>query len=82
LHAIVEKVSRRFAELEERLKQENTASPKYKDIKKQIVREYQQNKQDLVHQRAKRRFQYLHDKLSHIKRLVLEYDQGIADDRY
>ncbi|KAF5304317.1 hypothetical protein FQA39_LY09696 [Lamprigera yunnana] len=30
LHAIVEKVSRRFAELEERLKQENTSSPKYK----------------------------------------------------
>ncbi|KAK4880936.1 hypothetical protein RN001_004255 [Aquatica leii] len=82
LHAIVEKVSRRFAELEERLKQESISSPKYKDIKKQIVREYNQNKQDLVHQRAKRRFQYLHDKLSHIKRLVLEYDQGIADDRY
>ncbi|KAK5649180.1 hypothetical protein RI129_000209 [Pyrocoelia pectoralis] len=82
LHAVVEKVSRRFAELEERLKQENISSPKYKDIKKQIVREYNQNKQDLEHQKAKGRFQYLHDKLSHIKRLVLEYDQRIADDRY
>lgn len=30
LHGIVEKVSRRFAELEERLKQENVSSPKYK----------------------------------------------------
>ncbi|KAB0800920.1 hypothetical protein PPYR_05274 [Photinus pyralis] len=82
LHAVVEKVSRRFAELEERLKQENIASPKYKDIKKQIFREYKQNKQDIMHQKAKGRFQYLHDKLSHIKRLVLEYDQRIADDRY
>lgn len=38
------------------------------------MREYEANKKDVEHQRAKRRFQYLHDKLSHIKRLVLEYD--------
>lgn len=30
LHGIVEKVSRRFAELEERLKQEETSSPQYR----------------------------------------------------
>lgn len=30
LHAIVEKVSRRFAQLEERLKQEDQLSPQYK----------------------------------------------------
>lgn len=30
LHGVVEKVSRRFAQLEERLKKENEASPKYK----------------------------------------------------
>lgn len=30
LHGIVEKVSRRFAQLEERLKQEDSSSPKYK----------------------------------------------------
>lgn len=30
LHGIVEKVSRRFAELEERLKQENASSSRYK----------------------------------------------------
>lgn len=30
LHGIVEKVSRRFAELEERLKQEDTSSSRYK----------------------------------------------------
>ncbi|KAJ8948932.1 hypothetical protein NQ314_008310 [Rhamnusium bicolor] len=44
LHGVVEKVSRRFAQLEERLKQEDENSPRFKDIKKQIVREYQENK--------------------------------------
>ncbi|XP_018574099.1 RNA polymerase II elongation factor Ell [Anoplophora glabripennis] len=82
LHGIVEKVSRRFAQLEERLKQEDENSPRYKDIKRQIVREYHENKKDLEHQRAKRRFQYLHDKLSHIKQLVLEYDEGMRDSQY
>ncbi|CAG9861324.1 unnamed protein product [Phyllotreta striolata] len=82
LHSIVEKVSRRFAQLEERLKQEDENSPKYKDIKKQIVREYNENKKNMEHQRAKRRFQYLHDKLSHIKRLVMEYDRELTDTQY
>ncbi|CAG9815350.1 unnamed protein product [Phaedon cochleariae] len=82
LHSIVEKVSRKFALLEERLKQEDINSPRYKDIRRQIVSEYQESKKDAEHLRAKRRFQYLHDKLSHIKRLVTEYDQQMADGRY
>ncbi|XP_060526117.1 RNA polymerase II elongation factor Ell [Cylas formicarius] len=82
LHGIVDKVSKRFVQLEERLKQEGENSPRYKDIKKQVVREYQENKKDAEHQRAKKRFHYLHEKLSHIKRLVNEYDQtmvGVTD---
>lgn len=43
-------------------------------IKDQILKEYSENKKNTKHQDAKRRFQYLHDKLSHIKRLVIEYD--------
>lgn len=34
LHGVVEKVSRRFAELKERLKQEDQSSPRYKVRKK------------------------------------------------
>lgn len=49
----------------------------FQDIKKQIVRDYKENQRDGEYQKGKRRFQYLHDKLSHIKRLVLEYDQGV-----
>ncbi|KAJ3641546.1 hypothetical protein Zmor_028049 [Zophobas morio] len=82
LHGIVEKVSRRFVNLESMLKQEDASSPRFKDLKKQIVREYNENKKDLEHQKLKRRFQYLHDKLSHIKRLVLEYDQGLSNNQY
>ncbi|CAH1134472.1 unnamed protein product [Ceutorhynchus assimilis] len=76
LYPIVEKVSRRFSQLEERLKQEEVNTPRYKDIKKQIVREYAEMKKDLVHQRVKSRFQYLHSKLSHIKKLVSEFEQA------
>ncbi|XP_068912678.1 RNA polymerase II elongation factor Ell [Tenebrio molitor] len=82
LHGIVEKVSRRFVDLELKLKKEDASSPRFKDLKKQIVKEYNENKKDLEHQKLKRRFQYLHDKLSHIKRLVLEYDQGLANNQY
>lgn len=46
------------------------------------MREYHENKKDLEHHKAKRRFQYLHDKLSHIKQLVLEYDEGMRDSQY
>ncbi|KAL1508914.1 hypothetical protein ABEB36_003733 [Hypothenemus hampei] len=76
LYPIVEKVSKRFVQLEEELKQEVVNTPRYKDIKKQIVREYHEMKKDLEHIRAKNRFQYLHEKLSHIKKLVSDYDQA------
>ncbi|KAJ9580094.1 hypothetical protein L9F63_004236, partial [Diploptera punctata] len=80
LHAEVEGVSKRFAQLEDRLRQEEKNSPAWREIKNQIVREYQENKRDLMFQEHKRRFQYLHEKLSHIKRLVLEYDTAVASD--
>ncbi|KAF7280884.1 hypothetical protein GWI33_005432 [Rhynchophorus ferrugineus] len=79
LYPIVEKVSKRFEELQERLNQESENSPRYKDIKKQIVREYQEMKKNSKHQRTKSRFQYLHEKLSHIKRLVSDYQAQAID---
>uniref|UniRef100_A0A023F1T6 Putative rna polymerase ii elongation factor n=1 Tax=Triatoma infestans TaxID=30076 RepID=A0A023F1T6_TRIIF len=74
LHSVVEKVSRRFSQLDERLKREERGSEGWQRIKDQILKEYSENKKNTKHQDAKRRFQYLHDKLSHIKRLVIEYD--------
>lgn len=43
-------------------------------IERQIIAEYIATKNDPNHVKSKKRFNYLHDKLSHIKRLVLEYD--------
>ncbi|XP_054285714.1 RNA polymerase II elongation factor ELL [Macrosteles quadrilineatus] len=76
LHAIVAKVSSKFAQLEQRLLQEKKDSEGYKKIKQQILQEYKESKKDKDHLNARNRFQYLHEKLSHIKRLVLEYDQA------
>lgn len=50
----------------------------FQELKKQIVKEYNQKKEDMEHQQQKKRFQYLHDKLSHIKRLVQDYDQSLV----
>ncbi|KAG7203569.1 hypothetical protein KM043_013613 [Ampulex compressa] len=76
LHAQVAKVSKRFTQLQERLKQEEASGnwAEYQEIRRQILVEYNDTKRDPVHKETKRRFHYLHEKLSHIKRLVLEYD--------
>lgn len=80
LHGVVESVSRRFQVLDERLKREPTANtPRYNEIKEQIMREYKLTKKDHRHQQAKRRFEYLHRKLSHIKGLVSQYDLHIQN---
>ncbi|XP_050294216.1 RNA polymerase II elongation factor Ell [Anthonomus grandis grandis] len=76
LYPIVEAVSQRFVRLDESLKRQAVDSPTYKSIKKEIVREYNKIKKDQEHQKAKKRFQYLHEKLSHIKKLVSDYDQA------
>ncbi|XP_045460114.1 RNA polymerase II elongation factor Ell [Harmonia axyridis] len=81
LHETVDRVSRRFIELEDRLKHENSKSPKYRDLKKQIMKEYKEIKKSTDHQKAKLRFQYLHEKLSHIKNLVKEYDDSITNEQ-
>uniref|UniRef100_V9IJI6 RNA polymerase II elongation factor ELL n=3 Tax=Apis cerana TaxID=7461 RepID=V9IJI6_APICE len=76
LHAQVANVSKRFTQLQERLKQEEASGnwEEYEEVRRQILHDYNETKRDPVHKEIKRRFHYLHEKLSHIKRLVLEYD--------
>ncbi|BES94138.1 RNA polymerase II elongation factor [Nesidiocoris tenuis] len=74
LHALVDQVSKRFSHLDQRLKKEERGSAEWQRIKDQILKEYEDNKRNTKHQDAKRRFHYLHEKLSHIKQLVLDYD--------
>ncbi|XP_017769710.1 PREDICTED: RNA polymerase II elongation factor ELL-like, partial [Nicrophorus vespilloides] len=79
LYGVVKQVSNRFTQLEDRLKTEDTSTEQYKDLQRQILREYQDTKNDREAQRAKNRFQYLHDKLSHINQLVFDYNQMYTD---
>ena len=51
----------------------------FQDVKAQIYVEYEKNKEDRVYQDARANFQYLHEKLAHIKKLVHDYDTaGVA----
>ena len=43
-------------------------------MKAKIVVEYEKNKKDQTYQEARSNFQYLHEKLAHIKKLVHDYD--------
>ncbi|XP_058834445.1 RNA polymerase II elongation factor Ell isoform X2 [Topomyia yanbarensis] len=79
LHQIVEKVSQKFAQLEEDLQQERHNERRYKDIQRQIIKEYDESIKDIRFQETKQRFNYLHNKLSHIKHLVLDYDDAITN---
>lgn len=78
LHKAIVKVSQRFAQLEEELRQESEGTNAWQRIKSQIVREYKENMRDMKFQEAKRRFDHLHEKLAHIKRLVLDWDTAQA----
>lgn len=77
MHADLEVVSKRFTELSERLKNEKNYDRR-KEIKSLIFNEYQNN-QKKNHQEKKQKFHYLHQKLSHIKRLVHDYDMTITN---
>ena len=43
-------------------------------MKHRIVEEYEKNKRNQTYQEARSNFQYLHEKLAHIKKLVHDYD--------
>jgi len=73
LHAENERVSRRFAQLEESLRNTDHKNQRYKEIQQQILKEFSR------HQEKKKRFDYLHHKLSHIKKLVNEFDSTITN---
>ena len=51
----------------------------FQDVKARIYVEYERNKGDREYQDARTNFQYLHEKLAHIKKLVHDYDTaGVA----
>ena len=53
-----------------------TNAPPLQDVKTRIRDEFQRTRTDPACQEAYSSFQYLHEKLAHIKKLVHEYDQA------
>jgi RNA polymerase II elongation factor ELL len=75
VHEEMDGVSNVFAKLGESLRQHKKGTPKYHKIESEIIKKYYALKQSEKFAAAKRRFEYLHEKLSHIKQLVHEYDE-------
>ncbi|XP_067124998.1 RNA polymerase II elongation factor ELL [Centruroides vittatus] len=76
LHSAITSVSNKFAALDDSFHRSKKGSDEWHRIRNQILKEYEESQKDRKYQDAKCRFLYLHDKLSHIKRLVAEYDQA------
>lgn len=75
VHKEVDSITNTFAQLGESLRQHKKGTPKYARIEDEIRRKYYTLKGSKKFQAAKLRFEYLHEKLSHIKNLVHEYDE-------
>ncbi|KAK7069776.1 hypothetical protein SK128_022774, partial [Halocaridina rubra] len=75
LHTYIEERTSFFKELDDKLKNETVGTDSYNSIRAQIIKEYNATKSDNDYLRKKQRYDYLHDKLTHIKRLVREYDR-------
>ncbi|XP_068175272.1 RNA polymerase II elongation factor ELL [Antennarius striatus] len=76
LHARIEGITRQFTVLDNELKQLQQGTDKYKTIHNQILQEYHKiKKTNPNYSQEKNRCEYLHNKLSHIKRLIAEFDQ-------
>ncbi|XP_063539680.1 RNA polymerase II elongation factor Ell [Cydia strobilella] len=75
LYARVAQVAKLFTSLELQLKRAPPHSPHHQSIEQRIVEEYRRVQNDGEYQAQKRRVNYLHRKLTHIKRMVQQYDQ-------
>ncbi|XP_075895559.1 RNA polymerase II elongation factor ELL isoform X2 [Nelusetta ayraudi] len=76
LHARIEGITRQFTVLDNELKQLQPGTDRYKTINNQIIQEYHKiKKSNPNYSQDKNRCEYLHNKLSHIKRLIAAFDQ-------
>ncbi|XP_070508067.1 RNA polymerase II elongation factor Ell [Chironomus tepperi] len=79
LHTIIEKTRNRFANLQDELRKVHSSDErKYQEIQNQIIQEYRENNNDTRFQDKKQRFEYLHEKLSHIRKLVSDFDSQLV----
>ncbi|XP_037690048.1 RNA polymerase II elongation factor ELL3 [Choloepus didactylus] len=76
LHARVGAASQRFIELGGEIKRVQRGTPEHKVLEEKIVQEYKKFKKRYPgYREEKHRCEYLHQKLSHIKGLILEFEE-------
>ncbi|XP_012865350.1 PREDICTED: RNA polymerase II elongation factor ELL3 [Dipodomys ordii] len=76
LHSRVGAASQRFIELGAEIKRVQRGTPEHKELEDKIVQEYKKFKKRYPgYREEKRRCEYLHQKLSHIKGLILEFEE-------
>ncbi|XP_020011793.1 RNA polymerase II elongation factor ELL3 [Castor canadensis] len=76
LHARVGAASQRFIELGAEIKRVQRGTPEHKVLEDKVVQEYKKfRKRYPGYKEEKRRCEYLHQKLSHIKGLILEFEE-------
>ncbi|KAM6329548.1 RNA polymerase II elongation factor ELL2 isoform 2-T2 [Alca torda] len=80
LHARIECITRRFMKLDAQRKLVSPGSKEYQILHEEILEEYRKLKESSPnYYEEKYRCEYLHNKLSHIKRLIGEFDQRQAE---
>ncbi|XP_040397053.1 RNA polymerase II elongation factor ELL2 isoform X1 [Cygnus olor] len=80
LHARMENITRRFMKLDAQRKQLSPGSKEYQILHEEVLEEYRKIQQSSPnYHEEKYRCEYLHNKLSHIKRLIGEFDQRQAE---
>lgn len=76
LHARFGAASQRFIDLGAEIKRVQRGTPEHKVLEEKIVQEYKKfRKRYPGYKEEKRRCEYLHQKLSHIKGLILEFEE-------
>nr|XP_019580894.1 PREDICTED: RNA polymerase II elongation factor ELL3 [Rhinolophus sinicus] len=76
LHARVAAASQRFMDLGAEIKRVQQGTPEHKVLEEKIVQEYKKfRKRNPGYREEKHRCEYLHQKLSHIKGLILEFEE-------
>ncbi|XP_010012068.1 PREDICTED: RNA polymerase II elongation factor ELL2, partial [Nestor notabilis] len=76
LHAWIESITKRFMKFDARRKRLSPESKEYRVLHEEVIEEYQTLVQSSPsYHEQKSRCEYLHSKLSHIKRLVVEFDE-------
>ncbi|XP_035745211.1 RNA polymerase II elongation factor ELL2 isoform X2 [Egretta garzetta] len=80
LHARIEGITRKFMKLDAQRKLLSPGSKEYQILHEEVLEEYRKIKQSSPNfYEEKYRCEYLHNKLSHIKRLIGEFDQRQAE---